>query len=300
MISPKKNLLLILLILALVTACGPGRNQDAEEHLQMEDPGDVSDSGFPPLISRELLLATTTSLENSGLLDFILPDLHNRYGINVKVVAVGSGAALQMGIDGEADVLLAHARDQELALVETGVTLERFDVMYNDFVIIGPMDDPAGLLATTPADVGSGLRRIFEHEAVFVSRGDDSGTHIMELNLWRESGVEEPAGSWYISAGQGMGDVILMADEMEGYTLTDRGTYLAMQDNVELMIVVEGDPRLKNQYGVMAVNPENSGHINYPAAARFVDWILSPETQDLISRFGMEEHGESLFFPNAE
>ena len=295
MIFNKRNLLLIALILmlTLVTACSPAAPAPAEE------PAEGLGDDYHALTNNEMILATTTSTENSGLLDFILPDFESKYGIDVKVVAVGSGAALQMGADGEADVLLAHAKARELELVASGDTLERFDVMYNDFIIVGPPDDPAGLLANTANDVAAGLGRILEEEAVFVSRGDDSGTHIMELALWNGIGLEEPSGRWYISAGQGMGDVIQMANELEGYTLTDRATYLAMLGNIELIIVVEGDPKLFNQYGVMAVNPEKGSHINYPAAARFVDWILSPETQELISQFGLEEYGVPLFFPNA-
>ena len=314
MLINKKNLLLIVLILmlTLVTACSPASSDPPEEPVPAEEPAPTAEpapveeqveepgNNFPELTNAEMILATTTSTENSGLLDFILPNFSAQYGIDVKVVAVGSGAALQMGADGEADVLLAHAKARELELVEVGDTLERFDVMYNDFIIVGPPEDPSGLLDNTPSDVMAAFERIKDGEATFVSRGDDSGTHIMELNLWKKIGVEDPKDFWYISAGQGMGDVIQMANELEGYILTDRATYLSMLDTIDLKIMVEGDTKLFNQYGVLAVNPEKGDHINYAAAARFVDWILSPETQDLISQFGVEKFGAPLFFPNAE
>ncbi|RQD71218.1 MAG: tungsten ABC transporter substrate-binding protein [Tindallia sp. MSAO_Bac2] len=281
----KKNLIALLLILLLpfIAACG-----GADESLSEEE-----------RTSTEIILATTTSTENSGLLDNILPDFEEKYGIDVMVVAVGTGAALQMGADGEADVLLAHATELEEELVAAGDTVERFDVMYNDFIVVGPAPDPAGLKENAEADILTGFQLIAENEASFVSRADHSGTHIMELSLWEDSGVGEPSGDWYIEAGQGMGDVIQMANELEGYTLTDRATYLSMLDTIDLEILLEGDEVLFNQYGVMAVNPDKGDHINFPAAERFVDWILAPETQDLIAEFGIEEFGEPLFFPNA-
>ena len=304
----KFNLLILLLVLALplVTACSTTEPAPAEEPAPVEEPAEEPAEEPQPaddyqeLTNTELILATTTSTENSGLLDFILPIFNEMFGIETKVVAVGTGAALQMGVDGEADVLLAHAKANEEELVANGDTLERFDVMYNDFIIVGPPSDPAGLAENAPADVNAGYVLIAENEAPFVSRGDNSGTHIMELSLWESSGVGTPAGDWYIEAGQGMGDVILMASEMEAYTMTDRATYLAMKDDVDLEIVLEGDETLFNQYGVLAVNPDKGDHINYPAAERFVDWILAPETQELISEFGVEEYGEPLFFPNAK
>jgi len=304
----KFNLLILLLVLALplVTACSTTEPAPAEEPAPVEEPAEEPAEEPQPaddyqeLTNTELILATTTSTENSGLLDFILPIFNEMFGIETKVVAVGTGAALQMGVDGEADVILAHAKAQEEELVTNGDTLERFDVMYNDFIIVGPPSDPAGLAENAPADVNAGYVLIAENQAPFVSRGDNSGTNIKELSLWESSGVGTPSGDWYIEAGQGMGDVILMASEMEAYTMTDRATYLAMKDDVDLEIVLEGDETLFNQYGVMAVNPDKGDHINYPAAERFVDWILAPETQELISEFGVEEYGEPLFFPNAK
>ncbi len=253
----------------------------------------------PKLESTTLILSTTTSTENSGLLDYILPILKDQTGIETKVVAVGTGKALQMGMDGEADVLLVHAKADEEKFVAEGHGLERFDVMYNDFVLLGPKDDAATIKANAPNDIIQAFKLIKEKQVKFVSRGDDSGTHKMELKLWKEAGVE-PVGDWYLSAGKGMGEVIQMADEVMGYTLSDRATYLSMKDKLDLQIATEGEPRLFNQYGVIAVNPDKNDKINNEAAEIFVDWILSKETQELISEFGKEQYGESLFIPNAK
>lgn len=246
-----------------------------------------------------LLLSTTTSTENSGLLAYILPDFTEKTGIEVKVVAVGSGQAIQMGVDGEADVLLVHAKKDELQFVADGHGLERFDVMYNDFVIVGPADDPAGVKAKASNDVIGAMKAIADSTApfTFISRGDDSGTHKKELTYWETAGLV-PNGDWYISAGKGMGDVLTMADEKLGYTLTDRATYLSMQDDLELSIVVEGDPLMFNPYGVIAVNPNKNPQINGEGAALFVQWILSDETQGLIAEFGVDTYGQQLFFAN--
>lgn len=301
----KKHILLLafVLVFTLVSACNPetepapAEEPEAEEPAQAQEPLEEDES--PELTNTELILATTTSTENSGLLDYILPNFTEKHGVEVKVVAVGSGAALQMGADGEADVLLAHAKAQEEELVAAGHGIERFDVMYNDFIIIGPSEDPAELADNAAGDVLNGFQQIAESGVTFVSRGDNSGTHIMEGNLWRELGMDEPTDDWYISSGQGMGDVILMSNELEGYTLTDRATYLSMKDNIEMIIVVEEDPKLFNQYGVIAVNPEKGNHINGEGAALFVEWILSEDTQQLIAEYGVEEFGMPLFFPNA-
>lgn len=243
---------------------------------------------------RELILSTTTSTENSGLLDAIIPDFEEQTGIDVKVVAVGTGAALQMGRDGEADVLLVHAKPDELIFVEEGHGTVRYDVMYNDFVIVGPAEDPAGI-------AGNSLDEAFGKlsEAVFVSRGDNSGTNKKELLIW-ESLALTPGGEGYVSSGQGMGDTLAMASEMKAYTLTDRATYLSMMDDLELEILNEGDERLFNQYGVIPVNPEKNDLINADEAEAFVEWLLSEETQAMIGTFGVDTFGQSLFYPNAK
>lgn len=245
-----------------------------------------------------LILATTTSTENSGLLATILPVFEEETGISVDVVAIGTGAALQKGRDGDADVLLVHAKTSEEEFIADGHGTERSDVMYNDFVIVGPKDDSAGILGIKE-DVNKVYETILKSEATFISRGDDSGTHKKELSLWTEAGLE-PSGVWYVEVGKGMGDTLTMAAEMGAYTMTDRATFLSMRDNLDLQIVFEGAPPLFNQYGVIPVNPDKNDLINNDAANEFVKWLLSPETQKLIGEFGIEEFGQPLFIPNAK
>ena len=242
-----------------------------------------------------MLLATTTSTYDSGLLDFILPDFEEQTGATVEVVAVGTGAALELGRNGDADVVLVHARELEDAFVEAGYGTQRYDVMYNDFVIIGPEDDPAGIAGVE--DAAAAFAAIAEAEAAFISRGDNSGTHNKELNIW-ESAEIEPAGDWYQEAGQGMGAVLTIANELHAYTLTDRATYLArLEEGLDLPILVEGDEALFNPYGVIPVNPEEHPTVNADLAQAFVAWLIAPETQDLIEAF--EANGTQLFYAAA-
>lgn len=247
-----------------------------------------------------LLLATTTSTRDSGLLDHIIGDFTEQTAIEVKVIAVGTGKALQMGRDGEADALLVHAKTSEEEFVAEGYGTERFDVMYNDFIVVGPMEDPADLKTLAPNDVTLGFKTLYDAGATFVSRGDDSGTNKKEISLWADAGIEFTDESFYVSAGKGMGDVLTMASEMQGYTLTDRATYLNMMDKLELEIVLEKDDQLFNQYGVIPVNPETNDLINNEAANRFVEWLLSEETQGAIGEYGIEKFGMPLFTPNAK
>lgn len=249
------------------------------------------------LENTRLILATTTSTENSGLLAAILPDFEEKTGITVDVVAVGTGAALQKGRDGDADILLVHAKASEEAFVAEGHGLRRSDVMYNDFVIVGPKEDPAGLKALGP-DVLAGYKAILSGEFTFVSRGDDSGTHKKEKSIWTEAGLE-PSGEWYMEVGKGMGDTLTMADELLAYTMTDRATYLSMKDNLDLEILLEGDAVLFNQYGIIPVDPSKSEMINAQAAEMFEEWLLN-DAQALIETFGVEEFGQPLFVPNAK
>ncbi|MDF1616586.1 substrate-binding domain-containing protein [Petrocella sp. FN5] len=239
-----------------------------------------------------ILLSTTTSTQDSGLLDYILPSFTEETGIEVKVVAVGTGKALQMGRDGEADVLLVHAKASEVEFIEEGHGVERFDVMYNDFILVGPQ-------ALEYASIGETLEGIKNNEAKFVSRGDDSGTHKKELSIWATAGIE-PEGDWYVSAGKGMGDVLQMANELRAYTLTDRATYLSMKDALELEIVFEADALLLNEYGVIAVDPTKNNEINNKGANAFIAWLLSSDTQEMIGEFGQDLYGQALFFPNAK
>ncbi len=246
-----------------------------------------------------ITLATTTSTENSGLLDEILPHFEEEHNTEVKVVAVGTGAALDMGRGKDADVLLVHAYDLEQEFIAEGYGTERYSVMYNDFVILGPTNDPANLLGSAPNDVLEALRLLWERERDFVSRGDNSGTHVMELDLLEEAGLS-PEGSFYVSAGQGMGAVIEMADELGAYTLADRGTFLSMMNALDLQVVTEGDERLFNPYGVIPVTQDEDESLNLEGAETFAQWITSSEVQEMIGAFGIEEFGEPLFTPAAD
>jgi tungstate transport system substrate-binding protein len=250
-----------------------------------------------PVEKKEVILSTTTSTQDSGLLETLLPEFTKDTGYDIKVVAVGSGQALKMGEEGEADVLLVHAKASEEEFIKAGHGLQRFDVMYNDFVLIGPKGDTV-LKNNAQNEALKALQYIKDNKLKFVSRGDDSGTHKAELKLWKALTIE-PTGDWYISAGKGMGAVIQMADEMKAYTISDRATFLSMQDKVNLEIVVEQDPKLYNQYGVIAVNPNKNDKINGIGAEAFVDWIRSEKAQKLIGQFGVEKYGQPLFIPNA-
>ncbi len=243
----------------------------------------------------KLIVATTTSTADSGLLDFILPDFEAIYNVKVDVIAVGTGQALELGRNGDADVVFVHARESEDQFVEEGHGLNRQDVMYNDFIILGPADDPAGLKDLT--DAAEALAKLAETETTFISRGDDSGTHKKEKAIWEKAGLE-PAGDWYVSAGQGMGAVLTMADEMQAYTLADRGTYLSRTlEGIGLVVLVEGDPILFNPYGVIAVNPELHENVSYELAMAFIDWLTSVQVQYKIGQFRVAD--KVLFTPNS-
>lgn len=246
--------------------------------------------------AQELVLATTTSTYDSGLLDAILPDFEQKTGIKVDVVAVGTGQALKLGQSKDADVLLVHAKSREQQFVADGYASFRKDVMYNDFVILGPTADPAGIRGMSSA--ADAFKKIAESQATFVSRGDNSGTHMKEMAIWQAAGVE-PSGDWYQSAGQGMGAVLTMANEQQAYTLSDRSTYLSRRDGLDLDILVEGDSMLFNQYGVLPVSQNAAHQDKFEAAMAFVDWITSPETQKLIAEYGKAQYGQQLFYPNA-
>lgn len=247
--------------------------------------------------AQKLILATTTSTYDSGLLDVLLPLFEAETGIKVEVIAVGTGQALKLGEDGNADVLLVHARAQEEDFMNNNHGVRREDVMYNDFVIVGSSSDSAIIKGISNAS--EALRLIAENQSQFVSRGDDSGTHVKEKTIWQKAGIE-PQGDWYISAGQGMADVLTMADELQAYTLSDRATYLAFsKKGNELDILVEGDPILFNPYGIIAVNPDKNPNIKLDLANQFIDWMISLPTQEIIAEYGKSEFGQSLFIPDS-
>jgi tungstate transport system substrate-binding protein len=249
--------------------------------------------------SREVLLATTTSTRDAGLLDSLLPVFERATGYRVKVIAVGSGQALEMGRRGDADVVLAHAPEAERALADSGYFLRRRLVMHNDFLFVGPPADSAGLRGLN--DALAAIRRLAGRGGTFVSRGDQSGTHHLELKLWREAGIRlPPAGRWYVESGQGMAATLQMADQKRAYTITDRATYLAWRDKVQLVPLVEGDPILYNVYHVMEVNPKNAPRVNTIGARALADFLVSREAQRLIGEFGKSRFGQSLFVPDAK
>ncbi|MEY9178634.1 extracellular solute-binding protein [Bradyrhizobium sp. USDA 313] len=246
---------------------------------------------------RTITVASTTSTEQSGLFGHLLPLFSKAEGISVKVVAVGTGQALDIGRRGDADVVFVHDRPAEDKFMSEGQGVKRFDVTYNDFVIIGPRSDPARISGSK--DVVEALRKIAAAKATFISRGDKSGTHAAELRLWKEAGVDLGAGkdSWYREIGQGMGPALNMASSSNAYLLSDRGTWLSFKNRGELAILTEGDKRLFNQYGVMLVNPEKHPSVKAKDGQAFVDWLVSPKGQEAIA--GYKVGGEQLFFPNA-
>jgi tungstate transport system substrate-binding protein len=251
-----------------------------------------------PKEERTMILATTTSTQDSGLLDYLLPQFEKDTGIKVKVVAKGTGAALEIGKNLDADCLLVHAKAQEEQFIKDGYGIERFDVMYNDFLIVGPKDDPAKLKTKAPTDAIAALKLINDAKAQFISRGDGSGTETKEKAIWKSAGIT-PKGSWYIAAGKGMGEVLQMADEKKAYTLTDRATYLSMKDKLDLQIVTEKGKDLLNQYGVIRLNDPNH-KIKEKEADEFITWILSDKIQKFIGEYGVDKYGQQLFIPNAK
>lgn len=255
-------------------------------------------SSTPMAVGRkagQLLLATTTSTYDSGLLSYLLPDFEAKHGVKVNVVAVGSGQAMEIGRRGDADVLLVHSRAAEEQFVAEGFGLERHDVMYNDYIILGPAADPAGIRGMK--DAAAAFAKIAKARALFISRGDKSGTHVKELDIWKKANIT-PSGDWYLSLGQGMGETLTVAKEKGAYTLSDRGTYLSRTDDLGLEVLVEGDESLFNPYGVIVVNPGKWPQVNAELAKQFVEWLLSVEAQEKIAAF-KHSSGLPLFFPNS-
>lgn len=245
--------------------------------------------------ARDIRLATTTSTENSGLLKFLLPGFEKKYGGKVRVISVGTGKAMKLGENGDVDVVLVHSRPDEDKFVAEGHGVNRRDVMYNDFILVGPKNDPAGVRGMKNAIAA--FQKIAASGAKFVSRGDDSGTDKMEKSYWKAAGLNPKGLGWHMSAGLGMGEVLTMAGEVQAYTLSDRATFGAYRAKTGLEIVVEGDPKMFNPYGIVAVNPKKYPDVNYQGAMELINWVISAEGQKLIADFKVG--GEQLFFPNA-
>lgn len=247
--------------------------------------------------NQDIILATTTSTQDSGILDYLIPIFEDTTDYKVKPIAVGSGQALQMGREGNADVLLVHAPSAEKEFMEEGFGLERFLVMHNDFVLVGPEEDPARI--SEENDITLAFNKIFESQSLFISRGDDSGTHIKELEIWELAGVI-PRGEWYKESGQGMSATLRIASQKRAYTISDRATFLANKTQLDLKILVESDKLLLNIYHVIIVNPQKWPKVNLTGAETFSKFLISPDTQALIGQFGIEKFGEPLFIPDAD
>ncbi len=240
-----------------------------------------------------LRLATTTSTENSGLLDELLPAFTIKTGIEVDVIAVGTGKAITLGENGDVDIIMVHSRNRENSFISEGYGVNRRDLMHNDFVILGPSSDPAGIKGSISST--EALKRISKTSSSFISRGDDSGTYIREKELWSAAGIT-PSGDWYKEIGQGMGAAIIMTDELQGYILADRGTFLSMRNKIDLIVLIEGDSKLFNPYGIIAVNPALYDHVNYEGAMSLIAFLTDREGQDIIRNFRMSD--EQLFYPD--
>ena len=280
------NLLIVLAV--MLSACTPASTP-------MEAPTEVP-AAAPA--NPNLILATTTSTQDSGLLDVLVPMFEEQTGYTVQTIAVGSGEAMKMGEEGNADVLLVHAPASEKTFMEAGNGMDRFLVMHNDFIIVGPAADPAGIKGMTSAV--DALKAIFETGSPFITRGDDSGTHKKELALWKSAGFDLDGQAWYTETGQGMGASMIVASEKEAYILTDRATYLANKDNYQLELLVEGDNSLLNVYHVITVNQSKWSDVNYDGALAFAKFMTEAATQDVIGKFGVEKYGQQLFIPDAD
>ena len=279
----KKSLAIILmLIFTLGTLAGCATKQAAQTTL--------------PGTGKTLKMATTTSTQDSGLLEVLKPEFEKDTGYTLNIIAVGSGQAMDMGAKGDVDVLLVHSRAAEDKFIADGFGVNRKDVMHNDFIVIGPANDPAKIKGMT--DSVAAFKKIADSKSTFLSRGDNSGTNTKELSIWKNAAIT-PAGDWYKNVGKGMGDTFRMADEMKGYTLIDRATYLALKDKYKLEIMVEKDKPLLNPYGVISVNKDKFPNVDLAGANLFGEWITSAKIQKLIADFGKDKYGESLFIPDA-
>ena len=298
------TLITILTLLALMTSCAASPATTAATTSAAPAPTSeattaaaTETTASPEPAVKELILATTTSTQDSGLLDYLIPMFEEKTGYIVKTIAVGTGQALELGARGEADVLLTHAPASEKPLVDAGQVVNYQLVMHNDFIVLGPAADPAKIKDIEA--VTDAFKAIADTESLFISRGDKSGTHSKELAVWKAAGLEAPSGTWYQESGQGMGSTLTIANEKEAYTLSDRATYLAQKANLGLEILNQGSKELLNIYHVMQVNPEQFPLVNADGAKAFVEFMIDSEIQSLIGEFGVDEYGESLFFPDA-
>lgn len=251
---------------------------------------------LPASAQERLRLSTTTSTENTGLLKALLPPFEKSHKVKVDVIAVGTGQSLKLGERGDVDLVFVHARDLEDKFVAEGYGVNRRDVLYNDFIIVGPEFDPAKIKGFKQA--AAAFKRIAESKSLFISRGDKSGTHVKEIALWKAAGIK-PSGTWYIESGKGMGEVLNMAHEKQAYTLTDRGTYQSYREKTNLSVLLEGDSILFNPYGIIAVNPAKHPHVQYGLAMALIEWVTSKEGQEIIRNF-KDPRGNPLFIPNAK
>lgn len=301
-LTSRNFLLTLLLVLTLtVAACAspaptaaPATEAPATEAATAAPTEAPTEAAAPT--NPNLILATTTSTQDSGLLDVLVPMFEEQTGYTVQTVAVGTGEALKMGEEGNADVLLVHAPSSEVTFMDGGNGQDRFLVMHNDFIIVGPAEDPAAIKGLGPKDA---FVAIYNAGAPFVSRGDDSGTHKKEVSFWTKAELDPAGQAWFFETGQGMGASLTVASEKQAYILTDRATYLANKDNLQLEILLEGNNALLNVYHVITVNPTKSDKINYEGALAFANFMVAPETQAVIGEFGMEKFGQPLFIPDA-
>jgi tungstate transport system substrate-binding protein len=288
---------LLALAVILLAACSPAATPLPTDAPTQPPAATTAPSATLPAPA-DMILATTTSTQDSGLLDYLLPDFEKEFNVKIKVVAVGSGQALQLGVDGNADVLLVHSPAAEKDFMDKRNGLRREDVMFNDFVVLGPETDPAKIAGMKTA--AEALKAIAAAKAPFVSRGDNSGTYTKEVGIWKAAAID-PQGDWYIKAGEGMGAVLTMSDEKSAYTLSDRATYLTQsQKGLKLKILVEGEKGLLNPYGVIAVDPAKSPKIRNDLANQFIDWLVSLPTQEKIAAFKKDVFGISIFTPSAK
>ncbi len=287
-----------LAVLLILTACAPIATPTSMPLNPASQPAAPTAVVVPaaPRVP-ELILATTTSTQDSGLLDLLVPLFEGKTGYRVKTIAVGSGQSLALASKGEADVVLAHSPAAEIKFMEDGFGLDRLLIMHNDFILLGPPDDPAGVKKTT--SISAAMAAIATRESPFFSRGDNSGTHVLELDLWKKANIEQKGKPWYQEVGQGMGAVLNIANEKSGYTIADRGTFLSRKKTLQMDIVRDGDKSLLNVYHVMQVNPAKNPKVNADGAKAFSQFMVDKETQSLIATFGVDKYGAPLFFADA-